>query len=63
MRTIYVNPGRLSRRFSVACAAKQQRTVATNELNRHKSQQEQAVKEKIDFRLTTSLCLANLPAQ
>jgi hypothetical protein len=63
MRTIYVNPGRLSRRFSVACAAKQQRPVATNELNRHKSQQEQALKEKIDFRLTTSLCLANLPAQ
>jgi len=42
MRTIYVSPGRLSRRFSGACAAKQQRAVTTSELigiNRNKSNQ------------------------
>jgi len=40
MRTIYVNPGRLSRRFSVACAARQQPAVITSDLigiNRNES--------------------------
>jgi hypothetical protein len=42
---------------------KQQRTVTKSELNRHKSQQKQIVKEKIDFRLTPPPTLANLRAQ
>jgi hypothetical protein len=32
MRTIYATPGRLSRRFLMVCAAKQQPAVTTSEL-------------------------------
>jgi hypothetical protein len=49
MRTIYGNAGSLSRRFSAACTAKQQRAIITSDLidiNRSKGN---CLKEKSIF--------------